>query len=272
MLGMSANTQVPSDQTSLKLDKDDKAHISYCQWHPYYLNYISDPNPSGYAEAYVQPTVFLEVSPNPVQVNQTVTINMSFAPSTPIGKNIFSNLTLEIKEPKGNTSNLGPFQTDHSSSLNLPYIPTQAGNYSMQIKYPGQIFNSATFFSVNNVTYYPTQSNLVTLKVQLEPVLPPEPAPSPTPTSSSTTTLKPTPTPKANFTVVLESSQTDYTPPTGQENQQDNGDTYLTDKSESAPYTVGHSGSFSIGEVAIGTAVGLSIFSAITVVLKKIEG
>lgn len=185
-------TSLPNDQTSLIIGKDDKTHIAYCDWGNYWLKYISAPDESGFAVKYVQPAASLKVSPNPVEVGQTISINMSLVPRPPLTNDRFSNVTLLITDPAGTTSNLGPFLSDSTGMMYASYVATQVGDYFIQIKYPGQ------FFSSNNATYLPTQSQVLTLKVQQEPVLPsPSPSPSPTPTPTATPTL-PTPTPKSS--------------------------------------------------------------------------
>ena len=187
-------TSLPNDQTSLKIDKDDKAHIAYCDWGNYWLKYISAPDESGFAVKYVQPAASLKVSPNPVEVGQTININISLVPRPPLANDRFSNVTLLITDPAGATSTLGPFFSDSAGMVYPSYAAMQVGFYSIQIKYSGQ------FFSSNNATYYPTQSQVLTLKVQQEPVLPsPSLSPSPIPTSIASPTLS-TPTPKPSAT------------------------------------------------------------------------
>jgi hypothetical protein len=114
---------------------------------------------------------------------------MSLVPRPPSTNDRFSNVTLTITNPDGTSNYLGPFLSDSSGCIYVSYVPIQVGNYSMQLKYGGQFFNS------NNATYYPTQSQVLTLKVQQEPVFPsPSPSPSPMPIPTSTT-IQPTPTP-----------------------------------------------------------------------------
>jgi hypothetical protein len=114
---------------------------------------------------------------------------MSLLPRPPSTNDRFSNVTLSITNPDGTNNYLGPFLSDSSGNIYLSYVPIQVGNYSMQAKYSGQ------FFISNNATYFPTQSQVLTLKVQQEPVAPsPSPSPSPIPVPTSTTS-QPTPTP-----------------------------------------------------------------------------
>lgn len=129
---------------------------------------------------YVQPAASLKVSPNPVEVGQTISINMSLVPRPPLANNRFSNVTLLITDPAGATSTLGPFFSDSAGMIYPSYVAMQVGFYAIQMKYSGQ------FFSSNNSTYFPTQSQVLTLKVQQEPVLTsPSPSPSPIPTPTA---------------------------------------------------------------------------------------
>jgi hypothetical protein len=183
-------TSLPNDQTSLKIGKDDRAQIAYCDWGNYWLKYISSPDALGVAVKYIQTAASLKVNSNPVEVGQTVNINMSFVPRPPLSNDRFSNVTLLVTDPSGDAVNLGPFLTDSNGMAYVSYLVTQVGNYSIQLKYPGQ------FFSSNNATYLPTQSQVLTLRVQQEPVLP---SPSPSPSLITTPTATPSmpkPTPK----------------------------------------------------------------------------
>jgi hypothetical protein len=184
-------TSLANDQTSLVIDKNNKAHLAYCDWGNYWLKYIFAPDQLGLAVKYVQPAASLKVNLNPVGVGQTINISMSLVPRPPSTNDRFSNVTLSITNPDGTNNYLGPFLSDSSGCIYLSYVPTQVGNYSIQLKYGGQ------FFISNNVTYFPTQSQVLPLKVQQEPVFPsPSPSPSPMPIPTSNTS-QPAPTPKS---------------------------------------------------------------------------
>jgi hypothetical protein len=175
-------TSLPNDQTSLKIDKDDNAHIAYCDWGYRYLKYFTVPDATGLAAKYLQPSALLNVNSNPVGVGQTVSINMTLVPRPPATIDRYSNLTLSIIYPDRNNVTLGPFLSENGSVF-LSFAPTQVGPYSLQLKYPGQVFLTT------NTTYYPAQSKIVILNVwqQPPPIPTPTPAPSPTPTPTSQT-------------------------------------------------------------------------------------
>lgn len=215
-------TSLPNDQTSLKIDKDDNARIAYCDWGNYWLKYATAPDPSGLAAKYVQPIASLNVSPNPVGVGQTVSINMSLLPKPPTVSDRFSNITLLMTNPDGTSCNLGPFFSEPTGFVNACYVPTQVGNYSLKVTYSGQ------FFPSNNATYWPTQSNVATLNVQQQPAPIPSPSPSPTPTLSPTSS--PTVTPKENTqtTNMQANQQTSNEVPPNLNNEPDGETTHLT--------------------------------------------
>jgi hypothetical protein len=107
-------TSLPNDQTSLQIDKDDVAHIAYCDWGNYWLKYITAPDSFGVAIKTVQPIASLKVSPNPVAMGQTISINMSFLPKPPTISDRFLGITLQITNPDGTSYYLGPFFSESS--------------------------------------------------------------------------------------------------------------------------------------------------------------
>ena len=158
-------TSLAIDQTSLKIDRDDNAHIAYCDSWNYRLRYVTNPDPSGFAYQCTQPTASFTIGPNPVGVGQTAFIGMTITPNPPKTTERFANITLSITSPNGATNILGPFMSEPNGLLYTHYVPNQVGKYYLQFNYSGQTFT-------NNATYFPTQSQVIELNVQQEPVTP----------------------------------------------------------------------------------------------------
>lgn len=80
---------------------------------------------------------FINVSPNPCGVGQTVTVNFWLA--VPIADSeLAKNMTVVVTAPDGTKTTLGPFTSDLTGGTNTYYTPTQVGNYTFQFFYGGQ--------------------------------------------------------------------------------------------------------------------------------------
>ncbi|PVX27137.1 MAG: hypothetical protein CW716_03825, partial [Candidatus Bathyarchaeum sp.] len=77
------------------------------------------------------------VSPNPVGVNQQVTINMFNAIPT-LTTGIYYNLTVKVTDPTGHTTTLGPFDTDTTGGTFTNLTPDQIGIWEFQMFSPEQ--------------------------------------------------------------------------------------------------------------------------------------
>ena len=163
-------TSLPNDQTAIKIDKDDDACIAYCDWGNYCLKYLTLPNFTGYATKYVQPSAFLTVTPNPVEIGKIVSINITLTPKPPTTTDYYQNITLNVTNPDGTTTTLGPFILN-TGTVYTSYIPTQIGNYSMQAKYDAQFFPQ--IFLSNDCYLLCSRKQLNNFKVQQEPVTTP---------------------------------------------------------------------------------------------------
>ena len=109
----------------------------------------------------VQPTISINIQPNPVAIGNTVLINATVTPPPPTSNDRFGGLTLTITRPDGTINTMGPFSSDSNGLLETYYTPTQVGNYRIQLSYPGQ------YFASRNVTYMAAKSSVLTLSVQV---------------------------------------------------------------------------------------------------------
>ena len=152
-------------------------------------------------------------------VNQEVKVNMIIEP-IPVTTEYFVGLVLTILDPVGHSSMHGPFLTNSNGTVNTFYTPKITGNYTFQLRYPGQIFND------KESEYTSSISSIVTLSVkgQLEMVEPSSSVQSQVNTTSTTietisiqsssdekllnSTVSLTPVNEPNFTQTLDSSQT----------------------------------------------------------------
>jgi parallel beta-helix repeat protein len=149
--------------TSLKIDRNDNAHIAFCDAAYLYLKYAVIANSSETPTQNVQTFASINVRPDPVGVGQIVLVNMAINPIPPTSIDRFSGLTLVITRPDGTVETLGPFFSDSHGLVYTSYVPTEVGVYNMRLKYSGE------FFSTRNMSYLPSESSTITLRVQEEP-------------------------------------------------------------------------------------------------------
>jgi hypothetical protein len=135
------------------------------------------------AQTYDIPTfLFVTASPNPVGVHQTVWLHAVFSKPTPTnqgtGGDLHEDVTIEIVDPSGHKTVLGPFTGGMTGAVPTSFQPDQVGEYTLQAIYPGQTLTGENpdtgqrGQNLNMVGSYlePAESDVVTLVVQEEQV------------------------------------------------------------------------------------------------------
>ena len=84
---------------------------------------------------------FLNVSPDPIGVGQTVYIGMWLdkVPPTAIGRSWgmrWHNFMLTVTDPNRDTETLGPFNSDAVGGAWTSFVPDQIGIYEFQFSFP----------------------------------------------------------------------------------------------------------------------------------------
>jgi len=145
----------------------------------------------------VQTYSFLNAAPNPTGVGQTIQLTfwLSIPPPTANGPygDRWQDFTVKVTKPDGTSTTLGPFKSDPVGSSYTAYTPDVVGTYSFQMFYSGQVLAGANPGpgAVNaqysnspyiNDSFLPSQSSVVSLTVQQQPVgvwqEPPLPSPN----------------------------------------------------------------------------------------------
>lgn len=158
------------------------------------------PMPTSTPEPPISTESFLGATPNPVGVDQTVTVGFGLDQSPPSG-DAWTNITVKITYPDETTVTFGPFTTNSTGETSMIYTPTEVGDYTLQMFFPGQ--------TIAGIYYEPSGSDITTLEVQQPTPTPiPSPAPPPTPTPVPTTTPTPTPMPTPTPSPTSEPSPT----------------------------------------------------------------
>jgi outer membrane protein assembly factor BamB len=105
---------------------------------------------------------FINVGPNPVGVNQTVTVNFLMAAPF-LTSELAQNWTVVEIKPNGDKVTLGPFVSDMTGGSYTTVTPDMVGDYTFQAFFAQQTLS-------NGVIALAAQSNIATLVVQDEPV------------------------------------------------------------------------------------------------------
>jgi len=111
---------------------------------------------------------FLNVFPNPAGVGQSVTLGIFLSSVFPVNV-VAQNFTVDITNPSGTTTTLGPYTSDLTCGTVAYFTPDTVGNYTIVFKYGGQQMPNST--SWNDVWANPSQSLPTTLVVQQEAVV-----------------------------------------------------------------------------------------------------
>ena len=152
------------------------------------------PYTNAHTPAWQIPTyAFINVAPSPAGLGQSVNIGFWLGQPTPTAGTIYGDrwtgMTIKVTKPDGTTETLGPFTADDTGGTYSAYTPSQLGNYTFQMSYPGQTLAginpppagySAAVKAYVGDYYQPSTSDIVTLTVQQNPVpsIPTNPLPT----------------------------------------------------------------------------------------------
>jgi outer membrane protein assembly factor BamB len=140
-------------------------------------------------EATIPTQLFISVSPNPVGVGQTVTVEawLSVEPPQYIRNEYWGwNFTVNVIKPDGHNDTLGPFMSAPTGGFYTHYVPATAGEYTIQnMMAETKIEISSTMFGLvtyppGNYTFPAAMSRPMTLTVQEDEVKPWPQTPLPT--------------------------------------------------------------------------------------------
>jgi len=132
------------------------------------------------AGTHIPTYAYLNVAPNPIGVGQTVNVNFFLA--TPMETVEYATgMTVKVTQPDGTTKTLGPFTSDFTGGSYTNFVPDQVGTYTFQFFYAGQTLGTVSPWAglIND----PSNSSIVPLTVQPEPVQPVSYPFTPLPTS-----------------------------------------------------------------------------------------
>jgi hypothetical protein len=124
---------------------------------------------------------YMNVAPNPVGVNQMVTVAFWIDKYPPTAWHYYGdrwhNMTVTVTKPDGESQTLGPFTSDSSGGGFTTYTPDIIGSYTFQFSFPGETIAGDNPPPTGHIDpsrigdyYEPSTSDEVTLIVQDTPV------------------------------------------------------------------------------------------------------
>ena len=134
---------------------------------------------------------YLQASPNPVGIGQTINLAMWIDKVPPTAGGNYGDrwvgFTIKVTLPDGTTANIGPFTSDAAGGAPAQYVPTQLGNYTFVLSFPGETLTGSTGTGVMTPTtaaignvYASSTSAPAVITVQQDPVgtIPENPIPT----------------------------------------------------------------------------------------------
>jgi hypothetical protein len=109
----------------------------------------------------------MTVAPNPVGVNQRVMIVVGFPlPTRSAYDTFYEDWIISITNPAGETTDIGPYNTESTGVFATSYVPDMVGTWQFQAHYPG---GSVDLLGVDAYVP-PADTEIFTLIVQEEPI------------------------------------------------------------------------------------------------------
>jgi len=122
------------------------------------------------AQSRKQTYAFIGALPNPAGIGQEVLLHVGITDSLGATHLGWEGLTVTVTKPDGTTQNLGPFKTDSTGGTGTTFIPTVAGNYTLQTHFPEQVNPVVTFFFAAGTIMEASDSDKLELLVGDVPV------------------------------------------------------------------------------------------------------
>ena len=112
---------------------------------------------------------FIGALPNPVGVGQEVLLHVGISHELAEAAYGWEGLTVTVTKPDGHTETLGPFKTDSTGGTGTIFVPTMAGNYTLQTHYPEQEMPITSSGVPAGTVMQASDSDKLTLVVTEEP-------------------------------------------------------------------------------------------------------
>ena len=129
--------------------------------------------PTTNAQSTRETYAYIGATPNPVGVSQETLLHVGITQQLSLVQESWTGLTVTVTRPDGTTEKLGPFKTDATGGTGTIYVPTMAGNYTLQTNFPEQVTaaGKTTPGTPLGTKMLFSNSRNLTLVVQEEPIL-----------------------------------------------------------------------------------------------------
>lgn len=128
--------------------------------------------PTATAQATIKTYAYIGAVPNPVGVGQQTLIHVGVTLALQSVEMGWEGLSITITRPDGVTETISDIKTDSTGGTGRVYVPTMAGNYTLQAHFPEQNTTAtkrARGVAVGTVALA-SDSEKLTLVVQEEPI------------------------------------------------------------------------------------------------------
>jgi outer membrane protein assembly factor BamB len=131
--------------------------------------------PAANAQPELKTYPVIGATPNPVGVGQETLILLGITQQLESALYAWEGLTVTVTKPDGTTETLGPFDTDATGMTGTVYVPTAAGNYTLQVHFPEQVCEEGVIGFMGGgiapgTVMLASDSIKITLVVQEEPI------------------------------------------------------------------------------------------------------
>jgi hypothetical protein len=131
--------------------------------------------PNANAQGTMKTYPVIGATPNPVGVGQETLILLGITQQLTSDLYHWEGLTVTVERPDGHTETLGPLETDSTGLTGTIYVPTMAGNYTLQVHFPQQVCEEGvtSFFGGSiapGTVMLASDSIKITLVAQEEPL------------------------------------------------------------------------------------------------------
>jgi len=132
--------------------------------------------PSANAQGTQKTYPVIGATPNPVGVGQETLVLLGITQQLYSDLYHWFDLTVTVERPDGHTETLGPLETDSTGLTGTIYVPSMAGNYTLQVHFPEQVITPGAGSSAfgggipDGTVMLASDSIKITLVVTEEPI------------------------------------------------------------------------------------------------------
>lgn len=131
---------------------------------------IALPEASAQSQSSVKSFAFIGATPNPVGVGQQTLLHIGISAQLANAALGWKGLSVTIARPDGVVEKITGVDTDSTGGTGRVYTPTMTGNYTVQSHFPEQKMPSAAGGVSANTTMLASNSDILTIVVQQDPV------------------------------------------------------------------------------------------------------